>query len=152
MVNKLCKSNAKTYIKWYKQLNQVIAGKPCDTKKAKFEIVQMILYGDLKDTWHEIFDSVRKLEVAKDKVGKNGNKTSVTAARGYSSTSFQMALDKLKEQFFCKVAARKEKSYMRIGLQKPRDILINQMSSRLRFMNLYLSRFPAPENVAFFDW
>ena len=38
---------------------------------------------------------------------------------------------------------------MRIGLQKPRDILIKQMSSRLRVMNSYLSWFPAPENVSF---
>ena len=36
-----------------------------------------------------------------------------------------------------------------MGLQKPRDISIKQMSSRLQVMNSYLSRFPAPENVSF---
>ena len=148
-IKKLCTGDAKAYIKWHKQLDQVILGKPCDNTKSKFEIVEMMLYGDLKDTWQEISETIRKAEITKEKTDKDGKKVSTTAPRGYSSTAFRLALDKLKTQFFQKFAARKEKAYMRMGLQKPRDISIKQMSSRLRVMNSYLSRFPAPENVSF---
>ena len=109
----------------------------------------MMLYGDPKDTWKEISESVKKSEIIKDKVDKDGNKTSVTAASGYSSTAFQMALDKLKNQFFHKLVAQKEKVYMRMGLTKPRDVSIKKMYPILWVMNSYLSRFPAPEIVAF---
>ena len=50
-IKKLCTGDAEAYIKWHKQLDQVILGKPCDNTKSKFEIVEMMLYGDLKDTW-----------------------------------------------------------------------------------------------------
>ena len=148
-VKKLCTGDAESYIKWHKQLDQVVKGKPCDTNKAKFEIVEMMLYGDLKDTWVEISDTTRKADVTKDRTAPDGTKTSVTAPRGYSNTAFKIATDKLKEQFFQKFAARKEKAYMRSGLKKPRDITVKQMSARLRVMNSYLSRFPPPENVSF---
>ena len=148
-IKKLCTGDAEAYIKWHKQLDQVILGKPCDNTKSKFEIVEMMLYGDLKDTWQEISETIRKAEITKEKTDKDGKKVSTTAPRGYSSTAFRLALEKLNTQFFQKFAARKEKAYMRMGLQKPRDISIKQMSSRLRVMNSYLSRFPAPESVSF---
>ena len=148
-IKKLCTGDAEAYIKWHKQLDQVITGKPCDTNKAKFEIVEMMLYGDLSDTWLEISDTIRKANVTKERTGADGVKSSTTAPRGYSNTAFKMATDKLKEQFFQKFAARKEKAYMRMGLKKPRDINVKQMSARLRVMNSYLSRFPPPENVSF---
>ena len=109
----------------------------------------MMLYGDLKDTWVEISDSTRKIEVTKDHTGPDGMKTSTTAPRGYSNTVFKIATDKLKEQFFQKFAARKEKAYMRMGLKKPRDITVKQMSARLRVMNSYLSRPPRLRTLAF---
>ena len=70
-VKKLRIGDAEPYLKWYTQLGQVITGKPYDTNKAKFEIVQIILYRDPKDTCQEISESVRKSEVTKDKVNKD---------------------------------------------------------------------------------
>ena len=148
-IKKLCTGDAEAYIRWHKQLDQVITSKPCDTNRAKFDLVDMMLYGDLKDTWQEIAESTRKASVTKDKLSQDGTKTSVTAPRGFSNTAFRIATDKLKEHFFAKFAARKEKAYMRAGLKKPRDITVRQMSARLRVMNSYLSRFPPPENSSF---
>ena len=55
----------------------------------------------------------------------------------------------LKENFFDKFAARKQKAYMRNGLTKPRVLGVKQMASRLLVLNSYLSRFPEPENKSF---
>ena len=104
-VKKLCTGDAEAYIKWNNQLNQAITGKSCDTNKAKLEIFQMMLYGYLKDTAQEISESVRNSESTKDKVDKEVKQISVISARGYLSTAFCMALEKLKDQFFYKFAA-----------------------------------------------
>ena len=96
-VKKLCTGDAEAYIKWHNQLDQVITGKPCDTNKAKFEIVEIMLYGDLNDMRLEISDTIRKAEVTKDRTGTDGTNTSTTAPRGYSNTAFRMETDKLKE-------------------------------------------------------
>ena len=148
-VKKLCTGDAEAYIKFHKQIDQVITGRPCDIDKDKFKIVQMMFHGDLKDTWQENSESVRISEVTKDKVDKDGNKTSLISAKGHSSTAFRMALNKLRDEFSYKFVARKEKAHTKMWLQNPRNISINQISSRLYVVNLYLSRFPAPENIAF---
>ena len=62
---KLWTGDAEAYIEWHKQLDQVITGKPCDTNKARFEIVEMMLYGDLSDKWLEISDTIRKANVTR---------------------------------------------------------------------------------------
>ena len=55
----------------------------------------------------------------------------------------------MKDKFFQKFTARKEKTYMRMGIQNPRIISMKKMSSRIQVMNLYLSRFSALQNVSF---
>ena len=55
----------------------------------------------------------------------------------------------MKPQSFQKFAACREKNYVRMGLQKPREISIKQMPPRLRVINSYLSRFSALENIIF---
>ena len=62
----------------------------------------MLTKPNLKDTWQEISESVRKSEVTKD--NKDGNKNWATSAKGYSSTVYHMALDKLRGQVFHKFA------------------------------------------------
>ena len=102
-IKKMCTGDAETYIKWHKQLDQVILGKPCDNTKSKFEIVEMMLYGDLKDTWQEISKMIRKADITKEKTDKDGKKVTTAAPRGYSSTAFRFNLEQLKTQFLIDV-------------------------------------------------
>ena len=66
-----------------------------------------------------------------------------------TNQSFVVILNRLKEIFFEKFAARKKNVYMRNGLTKPIVLGIKNMANILLVLNCYLSRFPEPENNAF---
>ena len=97
-------------------MDQIIQGKSCATNKIKSKIADMVLYVYFKVTCQKISETIRKTEVTKNKVDKDGKKTSATLPREHSVTTFCMAIDRLKDHFFQKIAVQREKAYMRIRL------------------------------------
>ena len=51
---KLCAGLAEDYIKWLRSINTIFKGKPYDLASSKFEMVGLMLYGDLRNTWEAI--------------------------------------------------------------------------------------------------
>ena len=56
---------------------------------------------------------------------------------------------KVRDSFFKKFAAPKQKSYMCNGLKKHKNVPIKKVAARLKVLNIYLKRFPKPENTSF---
>ena len=47
---KLCAGTAEDFIKWSRSLQIIFKGKPCESAASKFDMVGMLLYGDLCNT------------------------------------------------------------------------------------------------------
>ena len=59
---KLCAGAAEDFIKWTRSLQIIFKGKPCESSARKFEIVGLLLYGNLRNTWEVIMiDHVTKV-------------------------------------------------------------------------------------------
>ena len=50
-VKKLCAGTAESYLKWKRQLDEVCKNKPCESPKAKLDMAEAMLYGDLLESW-----------------------------------------------------------------------------------------------------
>ena len=66
-----------------------------------------------------------------------------------SDADFKYCLSKVRNRFIKKCEARRQKTYMRIGLLNPKYLSANVMSSRLKILNNYLVSFPSPDNKSF---
>ena len=51
VVKKLYSGNADAYLKWENQLDHVLKNRPCKSTKAKLDMVEAIIYGDLLESW-----------------------------------------------------------------------------------------------------
>ena len=49
-VKKLCAGKSESYLKWKMQLDDIIKSKPCESPKAKLDMAQTMLYGDLMES------------------------------------------------------------------------------------------------------
>ena len=50
----LCNGAAEEFMIWNNSLQTIFKGKPCDNPESKFEMMDLMLYGNLKDTWDAI--------------------------------------------------------------------------------------------------
>ena len=50
-VKKLCAGTADSYLRWKRQLDDVIKNKPCKSSKVKLDMAEAMLYGDLLESW-----------------------------------------------------------------------------------------------------
>ena len=74
---------------------------------------------------------------------------SYKTVRVSSAKVFNICLSNLREPFFDKLAALKQKSYISNGLIKPQILSVKQMTSRVLVLNSYLTKFPEPEKKDF---
>ena len=51
LVKKLCSGNVKAYLKWKIQLDHVLKNYPCKSAKSKLYIAEVMLFGDLLESW-----------------------------------------------------------------------------------------------------
>ena len=51
VVKKLCSGNAEGYLKWKEQLKHVLRNRPCESPKAKIDMTEAMLFGDLLESW-----------------------------------------------------------------------------------------------------
>ena len=146
---KLSAGTAEDFIKWTRSLQLIFKGKPCDTAASKFEMVGLLLHGDLRNTWEAIMTEHVSKVVVRTVKKSDGTEEKKEMTRGYTEAGFRTCLKTLALGFFTEFAARKQKSYMRSGLIKPLEVPVQLMASRLRVMNSYLPHFPSPENTSF---
>ena len=69
--------------------------------------------------------------------------------RDYISETFKACLGRLKNKFPKLYDARKQKAYVRSGLVKPRIMLVDCISNRLKILNDHLQGFPLSVNRSF---
>ena len=50
-IKKYCQGTAEAYLKWKIQLDHVLKNRPCESSKAKFDMSEVMLYGDLSKSW-----------------------------------------------------------------------------------------------------
>ena len=51
MFKKLCSGNTEAYLKSKNRLDHVLKNIPCEFTKAKLDMVEAMLYGDLLEPW-----------------------------------------------------------------------------------------------------
>ena len=51
VLKKFCSGNAEAYLKWKNQLDHVLNNRPCESSKAKLDMAEAMLYGDLLESW-----------------------------------------------------------------------------------------------------
>ena len=119
---KLCAGTAEDFIKWMRSLQLIFKGKPCNNAASKLEMVGLLLYGDLRNTWEAIMtDHVTKV-VMRTVKKSDGSEEKKEMTRGYTEAGLRSYLKTLAQGFFSEFAARKQKSYMRSGLVKPLEV------------------------------
>ena len=125
-----------TLLRWKKNLQETIIGKPCSNPQSKFTITKLLLGGDPEATWLEF--ERQKCETAA--VGEH--------ALGQTEDTYRATMVCFMEHYFPKTGnnARKQKRYMNNCLVKPRSVSIHQCALRLKQINGYLPLFPFPEN------
>ena len=69
-VKKLCAGTAESYLKWKRQLDEVCKNKPCESPKAKLDMAEAMLYGDLLESWKLWRQTEGAVEVEKKFVNK----------------------------------------------------------------------------------
>ena len=149
-VKKLCAGTAESYLKWKRQLDEVCKNKPCESSKAKLDMAEAMLYGDLLESWKLWRQTEGAVEVEKKFTKKEtGEEYLKKVPRGDKSETYKACLGRLRNKFLKKFDARKQKAYMRSGLVKPRSLSVDSMSSRLKIMNNHLQSFPSPDNQSF---
>ena len=149
IVKNLCSVNADVYLQWKMQLDHVLKNRTYERSKAKFDIVEEILDGDLLEwkLW-------RTTESEKEKYGTFQKKdTEEEYKKKYkewdSDLVFKYCLEKVYNYFIKKYDARNQEAYMRGILLKPKSLFVDAMSSRLNIFNNYLTSFPSPDNKSF---
>ena len=123
-------------LRWKKNLQDTIIGKPCNNPQSKFTITKLLLGGDPEATWLEF--ERQKCETAA--VGEH--------ALGQTEDTYRATMVRFMEHYFPRTGnnARKQKRYMHNCLIKPRSVSIHQCALRLKQINGYLPLFPFPEN------
>ena len=51
VVKKLCSGNTEDYLMWKKQLDHILKNDPCESPKAKLDMAEAMLFGDLLESW-----------------------------------------------------------------------------------------------------
>ena len=149
VIKKLCSGNAEAYLKWKIQLDHVIKNRPCESSKAKLDMAEAMLYGDLLESWKLWRKSEAEKEVEKSFKDKDDKKYKKKVKQGENSDTYKYCVGKTRQKFIKKYDARKQKAYMRSSLLKPKSLSVDGMSSRLKILNSYLSSFPSPDNTSF---
>ena len=125
-----------TLLRWKKNPQDTIVGKPCNSAQSKFNIMKLLLGGDPQIVWEEF--TRQKCETAA--VGE--------VALGQNDDTYRATMVSFIEHYFPKAGsnARKQKRYLTNCLVKPRSVSIKQCALRLKQINGYLPLFPWPEN------
>ena len=142
--------NAEGYLKWKEQLNHVLKNRSCEPPKAKLDMSEVMLFGDLLESWKLWRQSEADKDIEKTFVSKETNtKYKKKVKQGETEEVLKMCLGKVRQRFIKKYDTRKQKAYVRLSLQKPKSLSVDTMSSRLKILNNYLSSFPLPDNKSF---
>ena len=106
-IRKLCVRTAEGFIKWTRNLHIIFKGTPCESAASKFEMVGLLLYGDLRNTWEAIMtDHVTKM-VTRTVRKSDGSEEKKEMTRGYTEAGLRSYFKTLAKGFFSDFAARK---------------------------------------------
>ena len=105
-----------TLLRWKKNLQDTILGKPCSSPQSKFNITKLLLGGDPQVVWEEY--TRQKCETIA--VGEENT-------LGQTEVTYQATMVSFIEHYFPKSGnnARKQKKYLTNCLVKPRSVSIN---------------------------
>ena len=71
IVKQLCAGTAESYLKWKWQLDEVIKNKPYESPKAKLDMAEAMLHGDLLESWKLWGQTEGSVEVEKKSLKRN---------------------------------------------------------------------------------
>lgn len=112
------------YLLWVNNLHYVVKNKPCASAEAKFDMAKCLLDKDALDEW-----KAAEVVTTKDAKDAAGNEIGMTDATFVETTKLFL------DQRVPAGAARKQKSYMRSHLKKPKSVEVKVTARRLREMN-----------------
>ena len=124
---------------WYSKMQEIFSKKPCDDPETKFNVTELLLSGQAKRNFLQF-----KKEECFDKEVLDPN-TGLKAPQGVIEETFLASLNRLRDYYFKKYAARYQVAYLRQNLRKPKEVSVRTCATRLQEINNYLSNFPGPD-------
>ena len=79
----MCAGIAEDFIQWSHSLQTIFKGKSCDSAASKFEIVSLLLYGDLRNTEEDIITEHTNNAVRRTVRNREGIAEKKEMTRGY---------------------------------------------------------------------
>ena len=108
VVKKFCSWTVEIDIKWKRNLDHVIKLKPCTSPKAKLDMAEAMLYGNLLESWKLWRKTKEAVEVEKKFMGKDtGTKYMKLVPRVGRAKIFKACLGRLRNKFLKKYDTRK---------------------------------------------
>ena len=92
---KLCAGTAEDFIKWPRSLQLIFKGEPCDSAARKFEMVGLLLYGDLRNTWEAIMTDHTTKVVTRTVRKSDGTEEKKEMTRGYTEAGLRACIKTL---------------------------------------------------------
>ena len=110
VIRRLCSLSAEAYLKWKTQLDHVLKKLPCRSPKAKLDMTEAILYGDLLESWKLWYktESEKNMESIFQKKD-TGEIHKKKFQKGEINEEFKYCLDKVRQKFIKKYDARNQR-------------------------------------------
>ena len=91
----LCAGSAEDFIKWVRSMQIIFKGYPSDSAVLKFEMVGIILYGVIRNTWKAITTKHTSKAVIRTVRNKEGVETQKEMERGFTKWGLKTCLKML---------------------------------------------------------